>query len=354
MAKVLVVDDERDIRASLVDILFYAGYDVIEAEDGGEAIEQTCTQYPDIILMDVMMPVMDGLEALRKLRDNPDTEAIPVILLTAVDAAKAEGVGMSLGVKHYITKPFDPDIVEGAIRVSLRDSGTITTPVRTGETVLDEKLGGGIPLGSLTLVEGDSSAGKSVICQHLAYGAAEDGHKVAYFTSESDVRGLVSQMDSLGLDGACHVRAGNLRIDPMELSPTEDDVDHLANLLRNISALPRRYKIIFVDTISNLVVGREGKSAIDFFSSCKGVCRNGRTVILVAHSHVFEEQLFTRIRSLCDVHLSLRVEKKGLKLLKTLEIVKVLNANQITGNVIPFEVEPGLGIRLTAFKQITA
>ena len=156
MAKVLVVDDERDIRASLVDILFYAGYDVIEAEDGGEAIEQTCTQYPDIILMDVMMPVMDGLEALRKLRDNPDTEAIPVILLTAVDAAKAEGVGMSLGVKHYITKPFDPDIVEGAIRVSLRDSGTITTPVRTGETVLDEKLGGGIPLGSLTLVEGDS------------------------------------------------------------------------------------------------------------------------------------------------------------------------------------------------------
>ena len=117
---------------------------------------------------------------------------------------------MSLGVEHYITKPFDPDIVEGVIRVSLRDSGTITTPVRTGETVLNEKLGGGIPLGSLALIEGDSSAGKSVLCQHLTCGAIKDGHKVAYFTSDNNVRGLVSQMDSLGLDGACHVRAGNL------------------------------------------------------------------------------------------------------------------------------------------------
>ena len=74
--------------------------------------------------------------------------------------------------------------------------------------------------------------------------------------------------------------------------------------------------------------------------------------MLVAHSHVLEEQLFTRIGSLCDVHLSLRVEKNRSKLIKTLEIVKVLNAKQITGNVIPFEVEPGLGIRITPFKQV--
>ena len=71
MAKVLVVDDEQDIRKSLVDILFYAGYDVVEAADGEAAVEQACKEYPDIILMDVMMPVMDGLDALRKLRNNP-------------------------------------------------------------------------------------------------------------------------------------------------------------------------------------------------------------------------------------------------------------------------------------------
>ena len=89
MAKVLVVDDEQDIRKSLVDILFYAGYDVVEAADGEAAVEQACKEYPDIILMDVMMPVMDGLDALRRLRNNPDTQEIPVILLTAVDAVKA-------------------------------------------------------------------------------------------------------------------------------------------------------------------------------------------------------------------------------------------------------------------------
>ena len=89
MVKVLVVDDEQDIRKSLVDILFYAGYDVVEAADGEAAVEQACKEYPDIILMDVMMPVMDGLDALRRLRNNPDTQEIPVILLTAVDAVKA-------------------------------------------------------------------------------------------------------------------------------------------------------------------------------------------------------------------------------------------------------------------------
>ena len=68
MAKVLVVDDQRDIRRSLVDILFYGGYDVIEAADGKAAIQQALDQGPDIILLDVMMPVMDGLEALKGLR----------------------------------------------------------------------------------------------------------------------------------------------------------------------------------------------------------------------------------------------------------------------------------------------
>ena len=205
---------------------------------------------------------------------------------------------------------------------SPRNSGTAVTPIRTGHESLDEVLGGGIPLGSLTLIEVDSSTGESVLCQRLAYEATEDGHQVAYLTSEPDVTGLVSQMDSLGVDLSCHVKGGYLRIDPMELSSTGDDTDLLAGLLENIRALPRRYKVIFVDAISTLVADGDAKSTTDFFSSCKRVCTNGRTIVLLAHSHILTKQMLTHIVSLCDLHLSLRVEKRGSKLVETLEIAE--------------------------------
>jgi len=130
MARVLVADDEQDIREALVDILLNAGHDVIEAEDGDAALKKGGQEYPDIILLDVMMPLMDGFEVLRRLRESPDTEDIPVVMLTAVEAAKGEGVAMELGVEHYITKPWEPGVVEATIRVLLREAGIVTTPVR--------------------------------------------------------------------------------------------------------------------------------------------------------------------------------------------------------------------------------
>ena len=174
MTKALVVDDEQDIRDLLVDTLVDAGYDVIEARNGGEAFELACQEYPDIILLDVWMPVMDGFEVLKRPRETPTTEAIPVILLMALSAGEGEQVGMELGVTHYITKPFDPGMVEAALKVALREAGTTNdedvrdydspvwqgatshrkqsdatdqqTVIRTGEMRLDQKLGGGIPL----------------------------------------------------------------------------------------------------------------------------------------------------------------------------------------------------------------
>ena len=70
------------------------------------------------MLLDVWMPVMDGFEVLRELRQTPDRESTPVILLTAVSAKDGERKAMDLGVTHYITKPFDPDMVQSAVKVT--------------------------------------------------------------------------------------------------------------------------------------------------------------------------------------------------------------------------------------------
>ncbi len=106
--KILVVDDERHI-VRLVEVnLQRTGYDVVTAYDGLEAIEQTKAEKPDMIILDVMMPRMDGFEVLKELRGNAETKDIPVIMLTAKAQDADIFKGWSSGVDSYLTKPFNP------------------------------------------------------------------------------------------------------------------------------------------------------------------------------------------------------------------------------------------------------
>ena len=116
MTKILVVEDERRIRELLVDILLDAEYEVIEAEDGCEGLEKACSEHPDIMLLDVMMPGMDGFQVLEKLKEDPVAQFIAVIMVSAkgqeADVAKA----LELGAVSYICKPWDPDEVETQVK----------------------------------------------------------------------------------------------------------------------------------------------------------------------------------------------------------------------------------------------
>lgn len=106
--KILVVDDERHI-VRLVEVnLVRAGYDVITAYDGVEALEKVKQEEPDMIVLDVMMPRMDGFEVLKHLQADPDTQDIPVIMLTAKAQDADIFRGWSSGVSSYLTKPFNP------------------------------------------------------------------------------------------------------------------------------------------------------------------------------------------------------------------------------------------------------
>ena len=84
-------------------------------------VTQACQNPPDVILLDVIMPIVDGLEVLGKLRDNPCTKGIPVVLLTALSPVKGERAALDYGVTHYISKPWPRGTVELAVRVALRE-----------------------------------------------------------------------------------------------------------------------------------------------------------------------------------------------------------------------------------------
>lgn len=107
-AKVLVVDDEPDVLLLCRVNLEFEGYEVIEATDGEQAIEQIRSESPDVVLLDVMMPKMDGWQVLKAMKGDEALEHIPVVMLTAKVQDQDQIRGWSQGAADYITKPFSP------------------------------------------------------------------------------------------------------------------------------------------------------------------------------------------------------------------------------------------------------
>ena len=105
--KVLIVDDEPNVRRLLHTILSKT-FIVFEAEDGKQAIEMANTEKPDVILMDMMMPRMDGLTACHLIKKDPITKSIPVIMVTAISFELNIKLSQQMGASAYVTKPFSP------------------------------------------------------------------------------------------------------------------------------------------------------------------------------------------------------------------------------------------------------
>ena len=108
MAKILIVDDSRLIVNLAKMNLQKAGYDVLTAANGQEALEVVAQERPNLIILDIMMPIMDGFEACRRLKADANTEAIPVIFLTAKGQEEDRIQGLESGAVDFITKPFSP------------------------------------------------------------------------------------------------------------------------------------------------------------------------------------------------------------------------------------------------------
>jgi two-component system, OmpR family, alkaline phosphatase synthesis response regulator PhoP len=106
--KILVVDDEIYIVHILDFSLGMEGYEVITALDGEQALERLQVERPDLIVLDIMMPKLDGYEVCKAIKSNPDTRHIPVILLSAKGRNVDQKMGFDVGADDYITKPFSP------------------------------------------------------------------------------------------------------------------------------------------------------------------------------------------------------------------------------------------------------
>jgi two-component system alkaline phosphatase synthesis response regulator PhoP len=119
-ATILIVDDEREIRELLRYNLERQGYKVITAQEGEEALRRIFSARPDLVLLDLLLPGLNGLEILRELRAEPSTRDLPVLLLTARGAEMDKLLGFERGADDYITKPFSPREVIARVEAVLR------------------------------------------------------------------------------------------------------------------------------------------------------------------------------------------------------------------------------------------
>ena len=132
--RALVVDDERDFRLLMTMFLRRSGMpiDVDVASNGADALRQADAQLPDLILLDVMMPGMDGFEVCRRLRAGPRTAAIPILMLTALDEVASRARGALAGTDDYLSKPFArPELLARVRRILQRTYGYAEEPSAT-------------------------------------------------------------------------------------------------------------------------------------------------------------------------------------------------------------------------------
>jgi DNA-binding response OmpR family regulator len=136
--KVLIVDDEDVIRSGLASALRRANFEVIEAHDGLNALEKVERHQPDIIVLDILMPVMDGREVCRRLRQNEDWT--PVIMLTQIDATGEKISSLEEGADDYLNKPFDSYELIARIRALLRRQSVAGSPVQLAQVLVSGRL----------------------------------------------------------------------------------------------------------------------------------------------------------------------------------------------------------------------
>ena len=224
--------------------------------------------------------------------------------------------------------------------------------ISTGNGEIDKNLGGGIPRASMTLVEGESDSGKSVLTQQLVWGSLHKGFTVVVFTTENTVKSFIRQMNSLSLDVTDFLLLGRLKVfqvgaSRLRLSPAQV-FDIILNDLQT-----RPDVLVIVDSLTTFITHTSIEETMAYFENCKMLCDMGLTIVNVVNSYAFNQAGLARVRSICDAHLSLRTEVVGDRLIKVLEVAKVRGAEFGTGNIISFDVEPMLGMKIIPESKVS-
>jgi len=218
----------------------------------------------------------------------------------------------------------------------------------TGNSELDKKIADGLPLESLTLIEGENDTGKSVLTQQITWGALKQGHSVDLFTTENTSKSFLKQMESMSLDISEYFAWGYLKVFPLHVVGFEWKKEEMTGILAHLIKHIQQSKadVVIIDSLTLFTEYAETDAILTFFTNCKSLIDSGKTILVTLHTYAFEEDTLVRIRSICDAHLNMKKALVGSKYVMVMEVIKVRGARKTTGNLVSFEVHPGYGMKI--------
>src|SRR5678810_422287 len=155
MKKILVIEDNNEVRENIAEILELSNYKVLTAENGKIGVELALSELPDLIICDIMMPVLDGYGVLHLLNKHVDTYGIPFIFLTAKAEKTDLRKGMEMGADDYLTKPFDSIELLNAIEIRLKKAESIKQHADKDESNINAFIDNARQTGSIKLTSDD-------------------------------------------------------------------------------------------------------------------------------------------------------------------------------------------------------
>jgi archaellum biogenesis ATPase FlaH/CheY-like chemotaxis protein len=361
-AKILIVDDEPAVLELLVDWLESDDHEVWSASDGYEGLKLLREVKPDLAITDIQMPGLDGYLFCQHARRISN---IPVLIITGVPQEVAVLREMDVGTDHYLTKPIGMDALLDQVAELLgqRPAGESSklalesteldderSRIMLGIRQFDQALRGGIPLGSMTLIEGSPASGKTVICEHLTSAALKDGPLVAFYTSAPESRPLAPHMASLGLEAPRRVNDNRFDIFPFEpphdrLKSAREMFDRLLSSFSRMSEAGVR--VIIIDDIREALARASRGEVIRLFESCKDMSKRGLTFIVAMRTSSVEGGLMGQLHSMFDTHLNLSLRIEGhdhqADLVNLMEVSKSENVSTGLSPSVYFRVNPDQG-----------
>jgi flagellar protein FlaH len=185
------------------------------------------------------------------------------------------------------------------------------------------------------------------------WGSLYDQFNVVLYTTENTIKSFTRQMTSLSLDITDFLLLGKLKIFEIKASRSQLSPSKVFTLL--LADLEERggTPLVVVDSLTTFITHSSIEETMTYFEICKHYCDRGMTVITVVNSYAFGEADLGRVRSMCDAHLSLRNEEIGDRMIKVLEVAKIRGADMSTGNIVSFDVEPMLGMKIIPVSKVS-
>ena len=222
--------------------------------------------------------------------------------------------------------------------------------VSTGNEELDTRLGGGIPVPSLIIVEGDHGTGKSVFVQQIAYGFLKSGLVVYYITTESTVKELLLQSKRVSLDMTSYFLKGKLKVFPVHIEGAKWAKNIARILLQIVSRFMTNtvndWNLFILDSFTVLAVYANISAVLNFLTVARNLVAQDKVILLAIHPGALSDDIMIRARSICDGYIRLRIYEVGGMILKAMEVVKLRGALGPVDSIIAFDVDPAFGIKI--------